>query len=408
MDGRLAFTDGRVGSPRMNVGARDLDLRARFVYLDGPKGGIQSFAIEELRGMFRNQPFSLTLSIQDLDDPRIDFTANGAFPLGTLPAIIGEGAVTDGSGYVRIDALRLAGRYEDMLRPRRMGNVAASGRLTFDDGELTVNERELAFPSGVLELRDNEMELTAFTFEGPGTEISFTGKATNLIPVLFADSLNTNDAELNFDAKLEGASIDIDELLKLAGPTEEEVEMAEATGTTDSLRAKTMARRTQITDLLRGRFDANVDEWNYGEVEGEDFRGQLLFEPRRLDVTGITNAMDGQLKLDGEVYFQELQRVEGRISGKAIDVEQFFAQGENFGQEVITNDNLEGKMDAKLWIQAYFDEAGNFDYEKLKVLAGLDITDGELHNFKMLENFAFALKAGDLERVRFTRLQNFF
>jgi len=46
--------------------------------------------------------------------------------------------------------------------------------------------------------------------------------------------------------------------------------------------------------------------------------------------------------------------------------------------------------------------------EKLKVLAGMDITDGELNNFEMLENFAFALKADDLDKIRFTRLQNFF
>lgn len=408
MDGRLTFTNGRVGSPRMNVGARDLDLKASFAYLDGPSGGVQSFAIEELKGTFRNQPFSVKLSIKDLDDPRIDFSADGALPLGTLPAFLGEGPLTSGDGYVRVEALHLAGRYEDMLRPRRMGQVAASGRLTFEDGEITVNERELSFPSGTLELRDNEMELTNFVFVGPGTEMSFTGKATNLIPVLFADSLNSNDAELLFDARVTGKSLDIDELLKLAGPTEEEQEIAEATGSTDSLRAKTMERRTQITDLLRGRFDASLESWNYGEVAGENFRGQLIFTPRQLDVRGLTDAMDGQLKLDGEVYFQELQRVEGRISGTGIDVSEFFRQGENFGQEVLVADNLEGKMDAKLWIQAYFDETGAFDYEKLHVLAGLDIAEGELNDFAMLENFAFALKAGDLERVRFTRLQNFF
>lgn len=408
MDGRLTFTDGRVGSPRINIGARDLELKARFAYLDGPTGGVQSFAIEELKGTFRNQPFSMKLSIQNLDDPRIDFSADGALALATLPAILGEGPVTDGDGYVRIQGLRLSGRYEDMLRPRRMGQVAAAGRLTFEDGELTVNERELSFPSGTLELRDNEMELTDLAFEGPGTEIRFTGKATNLIPVLFADSLNTNDAELNFDARLTGKSFDIDELLKLAGPTEEEQEIAEAAGTTDSLRAKTMVRRAQITDLLRGRFEADVAEWNYGEIEGENFKGQLIFTPRQLDVRGITDAMDGQLKVDGEVYFQELQRVEARISGLGIDVNKFFAQGENFGQEVLVADNIEGNMDARLWIQAYFDEQGEFDYEKLKVLAEMDIAEGELQDFDMLKNFAFALKAGDLERVRFTRLRNFF
>ncbi len=407
-DGRLTFTDGRGGSPRMNVGARDLNLKAVFTYLDGSRGGMQTFAIEELTGMFRNQPFELALRVDDLDDPQIDFSANGAFALGTLPALMGYDAITDGEGYVEVDNLHLKGRYEDMLRPRRMGNVSASGRLTFDDGEITVNDRELSFPSGTLDLKDNEMVLTDFAFSGPGTEISFTGKATNLIPVLFADSLNTNDAELDFEARLTGESIDLDELLSLAGPTEEEEELAEAAGQTDSLRAKTMARRTQITDLLRGRFDAQVDNWNYGEIEGEDFKGQLFFEPRKLDVTGITQSMEAELKVDGTVYFAELQRVEGRVRAKAIDVREFFRQSENFSQEVLVDDNLEGTMDARIFIQAYFDEVGAFDYEKLRVLADLDIKDGELNDFGMLENFAFALKAGDLDRVRFTRLQNFF
>jgi len=408
MDGSLVFTNGRVGSPRINVGAKNLNLRARFVNDYGSAGGVQSFSIDELTGEFRGEPFSMRMSIENLDDPEIDFAANGSFPLETLPAFVGEGGLTDGDGFVRIQDLRIVGRYEDMLRPRTVSRVSAGGRLTFEDGELTVNDRDLLFPSGTLQLRDNEMELTDFTFEGPDTEISFSGKATNLIPVLFADSLNTKDAELNFDARMTGASLDIDELLKLAGPTEEEEEVAEATGKTDSLRAKTIVRRARITDLLRGRFDADVKTWNYGKVEGKNFRGQLVFKPRILSVTGITDAMEGRLELDGNVYFQELQRVEGRVKAVSIDAEKFFEQGENFGQEVLISDNIRGKMNASLWIQTYFTEQGEFDYEKFRMLAGIDIANGELRDFKMLENFAFALKAGDLERVRFTRLQNFF
>ena len=408
MDGRLIFADGRVGSPRTNIGAKNLNLRARFVYLDGPSGGVQSFAIEELTGEFRREPFAMKLSVEDLNDPRIEFSANGALPLGTLPAMLGEGPVTDGEGFVRIEDLRVAGRYEDMLRPRRMGRVAAGGRIFFDDGELTVNDRKLSFPSGSLLLRDNELEVTDLVFEGADTEITFNGKATNLIPVLFADSLNTNDAELLFDASLEGESVDIDELLALAGPTEEEEEAAAAAGKTDSLKAKTVAQRARITDLLRGTFAAKAAAWNYGKVAGEDFRGQLRFEPQILNVTGITDAMDGRLEVDGKVVFQSYQRVEGRVKAIDIDAREFFRQGENFTQEVLTYENIEGQMNANLFIRAYFDETGTFDYDKLNVLAMIDIADGELHDFEMLENFAFALKAGDLERVRFTRLRNFF
>jgi hypothetical protein len=406
INGTLNFSDGRLGSPRMNIGARDLNLRASFSYADGRQ--LQTFAIEELTGLFKRQPFAITLYVEDLEDPRVRFTADGSLPLTAITAFMDSESVSDGDGFVRIEDLRIEGQYEDMLRPRRMGAVSAGGKLSFDDGELTINDRDLYFPGGSLELRDNEMILEGFLFEAPGTEISITGQAKNLIPVLFADSLNSNDAELAFDATLTGASLDIDELLALAGPTDTEREEAEASGTTDSLLAKSMERRATITDLLRGRFEANVAEWNYAEVEGENFSGQLIFTPRQLDVRGITQAMDGELKLDGEVYFQEVQWVEGRISAKDIDVQEFFRQGENFGQEVITAANLEGDMDARLYIEAYFDETGALDYDKLRVLAGIGIEEGELRDFDMLEQFAFALKAGDLERVRFTRLENFF
>ncbi|MEL7162580.1 MAG: hypothetical protein AAFN92_17620, partial [Bacteroidota bacterium] len=89
IDGSLTFTDGRVGSSRTNVGARDLNLKARFAYLDGPRGGVQSVAIEELTGLFRGQPFTMGLEVQNLEDPRVDFSAEGALPLGVLPAVLG-------------------------------------------------------------------------------------------------------------------------------------------------------------------------------------------------------------------------------------------------------------------------------------------------------------------------------
>ncbi len=61
--------------------------------------------------------------------------------------------------------------------------------------------------------------------------------------------------------------------------------------------------------------------------------------------------MEGRLELDGEVYFQDLLRVEGRVKAIGIDAEEFFRQSENFGQEELTDNNIEGKMDASLWIQ---------------------------------------------------------
>ena len=408
IDGRLAFTDGRLGSPRLNVGAKNLDLIATFAYVDGPRGGIQTFSVDRLTGTFRGEPFDFKLRMENLNDPTIDFSADGKFPLETLPAFLGDGPVTDGDGFVVLQDIRIRGRYEDMIRPRYIGRVRARGSMRFDEGEITVNDRKLSFPGGALLLNDNELELANFTFEAPGTELSFTGRATNLIPVLFADSLNTQDAKLLFTAELEGPALDLDELLALAGPTEEEIEAAAAAGTTDSLQRKSIADRARVTDLLEGTFDATIGEWNWDKLEGEDFRGQLNFTPKKLNVRGLTDAMDGQFRLDGDVFFQELQRYEARVAAENVDIQQFFYQSEEFDQDILTSDNLEGRLNGQLLITAYYDETGELDYDRLWVRAGISVEDGELHDFAMLENFAFALKTKDLDRVRFTRLENFF
>ena len=392
----------------MNVGARDVDLRATFAYLDGPRGGVQTFDIETLTGNFSGEPFDLKLRIEDLNDPRITFSADGSLPLTTLPAFLDDGPVTGGDGLLRFQGLTLNGRYADMTSPRNMGRVASSGTLRVEGGSLTINDREVELPQGTLELNDNALTVRNLGLTTAGTAIVFDGRATNLIPVLFADSLNRQDAALSFTATLNGSRLDVGALLALSDPTEAEQERAEERGTTDSLTRRSIERRARITDLLDGTFEATINDWHWDKLEGQNFRGQLVFSQGQLDVRGLTDAMDGQFRVDATAYFQYTNRIEARLTASGVDAEQFFAQSDNFGQEVLTADNMRGKMNGRMLLNMYYDTLGAIDYDLLRVEAGVEILNGELRNFALLENFAFALKAGDLDRVRFTRLANFF
>ncbi len=395
IDGRLDFTDGRLGSPRMDVTARDLNLRATFAYLDGPRGGVQTFAIEQLSGNFDGEPFDLQLRLEDLTDPIITFRADGSLPLATLTALLGSDRLTDAAGLLRFRDLSLRGRYADMSVPRRMGRVASTGTLAVEDGEVTVGEQLVRFPTGQLSLSDNRLRLEDFRMQLDETDIRFTGAATNLIPVLFADSLNSQDAALQFEATLSGDRLNLREVLSLSAPAD-----------TGSVTAP--APRAPLTDFLSGRFAVILDTWSWDKLHGEEFRGELEFRPGRLDVRGVSAAMDGQFRLEATSYLQQPSLIEARVSAEGVDAREFFYQSDNFDQEVLTADNLEGRMNARLLLDIPYDSLGAVDYDRLGVLASVEILDGELHDFALLENFAFALKSGDLERVRFTRLANFF
>ncbi|MBB4079949.1 hypothetical protein GGR28_002576 [Lewinella aquimaris] len=399
IDGKLEFTDGRLDSPRMNVGARNIDLAATFAYVNGPRGGVQTLAVERLTGTFSGEPFDLKLRLEDLEDPRITFAADGSLPLATLPAMLGEGAVSRSDGVMHFRDVTLSGYYRDMVDARRMGRVSSAGTIRLVDGEFTVNDKVLFLPSGELKLLDNAVEVTDLAFAMEETRAVLSGRATNLIPVLFADSLNSRDAALEFTATLSGTVIDVGELLALSGPAEEAAPTAIPAETT---------RRVRLTDLLDGRFEAEVEAWTWDEMHGENFRGQLICTPGQLTLRGLTEAMAGAFRLDATTYFRETNRVDARITASKVDAEEFFYQSGNFGQEVLTADHLKGELNARILLELAFDDRGEIDYDRLHVLAGLEILDGELRDFPMLENFAFALKSGDLERVRFTHLANYF
>ncbi|THH39837.1 AsmA-like C-terminal region-containing protein [Neolewinella litorea] len=405
-DGRLALTDGRVESPRLDVEARDLDLEASFAYVDGPTGGVQTFSIDRLTGTVDGDEFAVQLRMEDLTDPRITFEADGSFPVAALSGFLASDMLNGGEGTLQLSQVTLGGRYADMVEPRRMGRVSTGGTVTFVDAALTVNGQEVMLPTGTLVLDDNALTLTDLEVETGDTRLQLSGTATNLVPVLFADSLNTRDAALVFNATLSSDHFDVGELLALSGP---DAEVQESSGpvTLDSLGQRARERRGRITELLNGRFEATIAEWRWDELAGDNFRGQLLFSPGQVTVRGLTDAMEGEFRIDATTDFGLLTHTRARITADDVDAETFFLQNENFGQEFLTADNLSGRLNARMLLDLYYDDAGEIDYPRLRAQVGMEILDGELHDFAMLENFAFALKSGDLERVRFTRLANF-
>ncbi|RME94115.1 MAG: hypothetical protein D6772_15070, partial [Bacteroidetes bacterium] len=183
---------------------------------------------------------------------------------------------------------------------------------------------------------------------------------------------------------------------------------AEATGQVDSLAQAELSKRAFLTSFLNGRFRAEIAEFNYGKIEGEDFVGDLVFTPSRLRIDGQTDAMDGHFILDADLYFRERPFLIARLTTDQISAYEFFAQSENFGQDVLVADNLEGKLDSRLYIEARFDEQNNLLLDELKVLGGIGIRDGRLRNFKLLEDFSTFVNIRDLRDIRFSNLENYF
>jgi len=401
----LRLQDGKISNPKMDGTLKDVSFLASFDNGQYHNNRSTTLKIDKFKGYFNRELLEFDLQVDNLDDPSIDFAMDGVFPVKMAYGLLKSYRISNGGGEIELKNIKINGRYQDMISTSRINRVTATGEVTFDDAFLTINKEKMMIDRGRLILQDNTMAIEDLNIDGAGSEVMFQGAAYNVIPVLFADSLNTKKAELAFSADLFAKEIDFDRLLSLSAVTSDQAAAAEVA--VEELKEERSQKREHITNFLNGTFKAQIEAYNFNKIEGKDFEGKLTFRNSEMSIEGNTEAMDGNFILDGNFYIEEEPRLVARLTCDDINIKTFFQQGENFGQDVLQAKHLDGSLDSKIAIYAFWDNQGNFQADKLRVLAGVGIHDGSLKNFEMLENFSSFVKVKDLRNIKFTNMENF-
>ncbi len=403
----FGLVDGKISHTVLESTVNDVSFAANFKSGKTHAGRDATFEIKDFKGYFNRELIEAKLKLVNLENPMINLQMDGTLPLKSIYTLFDSPMITDGRGEVEITGLEVEGRYSDMVNPSRIHRVQSSGTLEFDDAGLTINGEKLTFDRGTLELRDNDLKIDDLKLEGAGSEIIFRGSASNFLPVLLADSINSKDAKLKFNATLKSDELDLDRLI---GITEIKVSegrfAAKGIGIPDSVKKENIHRKEVITNFLDGTFEAEVAEFNYDLIEGESFIGSLEFKNKQMNLVGEAGAMGGSFDIDGTGYFEKLPKFKAKIACNDIDAKEFFRQGKNFGQEVLQSKHIEGTLNANMVVSTTWDSDGNFLYDELRVIAGIGIKDGELNDFELLEDFSAYVNPRDLENVKFVDMQN--
>jgi hypothetical protein len=399
----VALRDGKITSEMLQSPLRNVSFRARY---NAQPDGSGEFELADFKGDFGGQPLSLSLKVNQLDDPLVDFQANGVLPLDAAYGLFNDELITAGDGLVRLNRLSVQGRYADMTSMRRISQVNAAGEIQFSKAALTYNKIPLLAETGFLRLQDNEFRLDSFVLQAGKSDFTLQASAKNLLPVLFADSLNSADALLEFGGRLRSQHFDVGQLIEMFSV---QTTASEAGGEAqlDSLKKEKNAERSMGMDKLKGVFEASINTFRYEKIEGKNFAGKFEFDRNSLNVKGNAAAMQGDLALDGNARFDREPSLKMRITAHDLDLQTMLAQCESFGQEVITDANMRGRLNGRVVLWAYWDEAGTFDMKRLRALADVQATNGELLKVKMFEDFSTFVHLDDLRRIKFTDLQNY-
>jgi len=405
---KFGLEGGEINSEKLGSSLKDVSFSA--IFTNGKKKNNENsfFEISDFKGYFNRELVEGELRVSNFDDPLIDFNLNGTIPIESVYGMLNIPIISDGDGDIEMKKLRIKGNLKDIVSPYGIGRVTTSGELEFYNASMTINDEDITIDKGLLKFNDNSIQVEGLAFEGPGTEIKLEGTFLNFLPVLFADSLNSKHAELKFNASLDATKIDFDELLKVTEiPVDENIQNIKAASGVDTKEiAKTQARE-RITNFLKGKFAANIEEFNFREIDGEEFQGVLEFDNNEMSVKGKVKMMEGRMLVDGKTFFEGKPHMEAKLTCEQINIKEFLKQAENFGQEVLTHNNLKGKLNAKFFIESFWSSDGTFLTDKLHILGDVGLSNGELIGLKILYDFSDYVKIEDLRRIKFTNIHNY-
>lgn len=404
----FGLEDGTISSPKLGYKLKEVTFGARFQNGKERSPKTSVFKINDFKGYFNRELITADLVITDLLKPKIDFKLDGVLPLDAVYGLLDDDRIKDGDGEIEIKNFRLRGRYSDMIKPSRISKVSSSGTLEFDDASLTINKEKIMVDRGAFQILDNSIKLNKVKIEGAGSEIYLSGKFLNLLPVLLADSLNSQAAELKFQATLDAPMLNMNRIEKMLAPPVDASLVRRGMIDVDSVNIAHTKQREEFTKFLQGNFQAKIDKVIYRKIDLRDFSGSLGFDNNEMKIKGRVKGMNGAFNLDGKAFFKEKPHLQAKIDCEEVDVRKFFTQMENFGMDILQAKNLKGKLNTQLAVSARWSEDGTFLEDDLKVLGDMKITNGELIGFDMLYAFADYIKLRDLKHIKFKTLQNFF
>lgn len=270
------------------------------------------------------------------------------------------------------------------------------GKMDLSTWKKTDNSIYFKIDEGEIELADNHtvQNLTAEAALGSNDlytqklhfnydqfNIDYQGKFLNLISFL-----NDSNEVLMVDGNLISPFLKLEDLFALSNQEE----------------SGSSSRKIQLY------LNCNVAEMTYKSLQMKEVSFYLRSNGANTTLERIQlNSLGGKAKGNLAIHFSENgSRLESEAEFEGLDIHELFDGLENFGQEMITADNLYGKASGFMNMKIEFDDKGEIDSKSLVLNGFIDIQEGKLLNYEPLYELSKYIELDELKEIKFKRLQN--
>ncbi len=354
------------------------DIRLEGHYTNNGEQAQETLELADVHFNTAGGPFSGNLKIKNFSRPRYQGKAKGSVDLHMLHALFNLPYVETVNGRVAVNtAIDVSAKesqngQSDYSINRLEGDV----QLQRVNLKLEDDKRLFADMQGLLYFTKNEAGIEDAHVKIGSSDLSMNGTFGNIVGYFFREE------SLQTDVTIESRYLDVQDL----GTTSKEEKIKDG-------------RDFVLPDRIKGDVQMNVEELKYDKHQFKELKGKMQIENRLLNFPSIRlmNA-DAYVmaNLEIEERSPEIFTIHTNASSDDIKIKALFKEWDNFHQKVIGQDNIDGKVQAKIDFTAPFDLRSGIVEKSIQSKIFMRIMDGRLKNVDAFRSITESLNGSSV------------
>lgn len=344
--------------------------------------------LKNITGELNKRAFQANLSLQNLEDPYVNFDFKGELDAASLLNFYPIEQIKDLEGSITADVSFL-GKVGLLRNKSTAQQVRADGTIEIKDLNFKAGKHSLQFNhlNGSLQFNNNDLALSNVGGRFENSDFVLNGFFKNSITFLLFEN-----QPIGIEADLKSNFLDLDQLFEI-GLRENG---ANSFGFT-------------ISPNLHLNFNCDVKAMKYKRFSPQQVKGDLLVKNQMAVSRNINlKAMGGDITLNGIVDAKNSKAIDivSGIKLNGVHVDSVFYIFENFHQDFIEATHLKGQAFADISMEMTLNEKLKLFPETLVADISVTAKNGELNNFVPLQKLNKYLDDEALNKLRFADLKN--
>jgi hypothetical protein len=404
------------GDPKVYVTWHAKEANLKTLFMDFEHAGFNGFYNNEVvAGLPRKDPNSVIeindftadwhglpvkskkIRILNLSEPLLTCDLTSDFSMTRLNELIGSKTL-----YLKQGEASIQLNYEGPLVKNDNTNSFLNGAVSFSNAVIEYAPRkvEMQKVNGRLIFKNSDVVVEDLRCVVLNNPITMNGQAKSLLTLI-----NTQPDQANIDWNIYMPVMNLGSFLYLFKAKESDNRQQSKKSTLQVMAAK-------IDDFIEnGRLHVklNADKFSYKKFEGRNALVDVTLLNDRYILNNVSmNNSGGRIALTGILLNQpSFHEANLKINMDNVDVSKVFTGFNNFGQDGLTAESIEGKLNAVIEASMKMSNDGQVIPASIVSRVDFSLTDGALNNYEPIKKIQrFIFKNRNFDNIRFAELKN--